>query len=326
MASRIVIALGGNALGNNPIEQKRRIEEVSESLVGLIASGYEIIVTHGNGPQVGMIDRAFEISSKGDTSIPQMPLPESVAMSQGYIGYHLQNGILRELRRRHMPWHVSTMVTQTVVDKNDKAFKNPTKPIGRFYTKEEAEALKRKNPDVIYSEDAGRGYRQMVASPSPVDIVETESILNLLDNEFVVIACGGGGIPVIKIGDGNYEGVDAVVDKDFAAALLADKIDAEYLFILTAVDRVAINYGKEDEQFLDHMSVDMAKKYAGEGHFAAGSMLPKVEAAISFASKKAGRRAVIASLERASQAIMGHSGTVIELENSDNRVLEGSLK
>lgn len=326
MASRIVIALGGNALGNNPTEQKRRIEEVSESLVGLIASGYEIIVTHGNGPQVGMIDKAFEISSQTDTKIPQMPLPESVAMSQGYIGYHLQNGILRELRRRHMPWHVSTMVTQTVVDKEDPAFKNPTKPIGKFYTKEEIEILKKENPRVIYAEDAGRGYRQMVASPAPVDIVEIDSILNLLDNEFVVIACGGGGIPVIKVGDGVFEGVDAVVDKDFAASLLADKIDAEYLFILTAIDRVAINYGKENEQFLDYMSVDMAKQYAKEGHFAAGSMLPKVTAAINFASKKAGRRAVIASLENASQAIMGHSGTVIELESKSSRVLEESFK
>lgn len=323
MASRIVIALGGNALGNTPEEQKLRIDEAAESLVGLISQGYEIIVTHGNGPQVGMINLAFSEGAKASGSIPEMPLPESTAMSQGYIGYHLQNGILKEMRRENMPWHVATMVTRVVVDRNDPAFRTPTKPIGAFYTKEEADRLSKENPDAVYAEDAGRGYRRMVASPEPKEIVEKDSILNLLDNEFVVIACGGGGIPVVEDGHGDYEGVDAVIDKDNAAALLADIVDAEYLFILTAVDKVAINWGKENQEFLDSMTVAEAEQYCAEGHFAPGSMLPKVRAAMKFASGNPDRRAVIASLENAPKAIRGESGTVISLNKIEDMVISG---
>lgn len=308
---RIVIALGGNALGDTPEEQQKRIDDAAEALVGLISQGYEIIVSHGNGPQVGMINLAFSMSSSDNEKIPPMPLAECTAMSQGYIGYHLQKGIQKELTREGMPWHVATMVTQVEVDENDEAFKNPTKPIGIYYTEDEAKKLMAENPQKVYIEDAGRGYRRVVASPLPKNIVEKDSILNLLDNEFVVIACGGGGIPVIKTQDG-YKGVDAVIDKDFASALLAESVDAKYLFILTAVDRVSLNYGKPDEIKLEKISVTDAEKYCAEGHFAAGSMLPKVKAGIKFAKSKKGRRAVIASLEKAPLAIRGLSGTIIE--------------
>ncbi len=311
MSSRAVIALGGNALGDNAIEQQERIKNAAPSLVGLIDQGYDIIVSHGNGPQVGMINMAFSEARKNNRKIPDMELPECTAMSQGYIGYHLQKGIQRELRERGMPWSVSAMVTQMVVDPEDEAFKNPTKPIGAFYTAEEAKNLSSQNPGVIYQEDSGRGWRQLVASPKPIDIVEKNSIKNLLDNDFVVIACGGGGIPVIRRGEGDYEGVQAVIDKDFASAKLAELVDAEYLFILTAVDRVMLNYGKPNQRAVERMTVVEAEKYCKEGHFAAGSMLPKVRAAIDFAKSKKGRKAIIASLEKANEAIKGKSGTLI---------------
>ncbi len=314
MASRIVIALGGNALGDTPEEQKRKIYAATPSLVGLISQGYEIIISHGNGPQVGMINLAFSEASEKNEKIPSLELPECTAMSQGYIGYHLQNGIKRELRRQNMPWHVATMITQIVVDRDDPAFKDPTKPIGPYYTKDQAEALMRENRGAVYREDAGRGWRRMVASPKPRDIVERDSILNLLDNEFIVIACGGGGIPVVRCGDGVYDGVSAVIDKDFASARLAEVCDAEYLFILTAVERVALDWGKPTQRFVDKMSVSEAIRYCEEGHFAPGSMLPKVRAAISFAQSGPGRRAVIASLENAPLAIQGKSGTEISLD------------
>ncbi|MBR5542906.1 MAG: carbamate kinase [Oscillospiraceae bacterium] len=311
MPGRIVIALGGNALGNTPEEQKQKIENAAPALVGLISQGYEIIVSHGNGPQVGMINLAFAESSKFNEKIPPIDLPECTAMSQGYIGYHLQNGIKRELRREGMPWNVASMITQVIVDENDPAFNNPTKPIGAYYTEEEARALMAENPSQTYREDAGRGWRRMVASPAPCGIVERDSILNLLDNEFIVIACGGGGIPVIRRGDGDYEGVAAVIDKDFASAYLAEACDADYLFILTAVSKVAINWGESTETFLDKMSVAEAEKYCEEGHFAPGSMLPKVRAAIHFAKSKIGRRAIIADLNDAPLAIRGLAGTEI---------------
>jgi len=313
MAARIVIALGGNALGNTPKEQKMRIEAAAPSLVGLISQGYEIIVSHGNGPQVGMINLAFAEGSRANNKIPLMDLPECTAMSQGYIGYHLQNGIKRELRREGMPWHVASMVTQVIVDGNDPAFRNPTKPIGPYYTEAEAKGFMEKNPHTVYREDAGRGWRRMVPSPSPCGIVERASILNLLDNEFIVIACGGGGIPVIRRGDGDYEGVDAVVDKDFASAALAEVCEADYLFILTAVPKVAINWGEPTQMFIDKMSVEEAERYCAEGHFAPGSMLPKVKAAIKFARSRVGRRAIIASLEEAPLAIRGLAGTEISM-------------
>lgn len=309
--SRIVIALGGNALGNNPKEQQQQIDDAAPALIGLIKQGHEIIVSHGNGPQVGVIKSALDTAAKTDTKIPSFELPECTAMSQGYIGFHLQKGIKKELRKEGMPWHVATVITQIIVDKEDPAFLTPTKPIGRFYSKEEADKMMEETPGLIMKEDAGRGCRQMVASPKPVDIAEKDSILNLLDHEFIVIACGGGGIPVIRDEKGDYVSIPAVIDKDFASAKLAELVDADYLFILTAVDRVAINYGKPDQKNLEELTVEEAVKLCGEGHFAPGSMLPKVEAAIRFADSKAGRRAVIASLKNAPLAMVGKSGTLI---------------
>lgn len=308
---RIVIALGGNALGNTPEEQLSKIKNATPALVELIKQGYEIIITHGNGPQVGMINLAFDEACKTNASIPEMPFAECSAMSQGYIGYHLQQCILHEMQRQNMPWHVASVITQIEVSPDDEAFQNPSKPIGSYYDKETADKIMSNNPDVIFKEDSGRGYRRVVPSPSPKDIVEKSSILNLLDNEFVVIACGGGGIPVIKKESGEYCGVDAVIDKDYASALLAKVVDADYLFILTAIDRVAINFGKENEEFITQMDCDTALRYADEGHFAPGSMLPKVKAAVSFAKSKKGRCAIIASLEKAPLAISGKSGTKI---------------
>lgn len=309
--SRIVIALGGNALGNNAEEQQRMIDDAAPSLIGLIKQGHEIIVSHGNGPQVGMINLAFDTASRQTDKIAKMELPECTAMSQGYIGYHLQKGILKELRRVGMPWHVATVVTQVEVDVNDPAFTHPSKPIGAFYDEETAKNLMREHPELVFAEDAGRGWRRMVPSPKPVGIVERDSILNLLDHEFIVIACGGGGIPVIKDADGNYRGVPAVIDKDFASAELAGAVGAQYLFILTAVDKVAVNWGKANQQNLDEMTVAQAEAYCEEGQFAAGSMLPKVQAAIRFVKSGKDRRAVIASLEKAPLAMRGLSGTMI---------------
>ncbi|MCY1712964.1 carbamate kinase [Caproiciproducens galactitolivorans] len=309
--SRIVIALGGNALGNNAEEQQRKIDEAAPSLIGLIKQGHEIIVSHGNGPQVGMINLAFDAASQQSDKIAKMELPECTAMSQGYIGYHLQKGILKELKRVGMPWHVATVVTQVEVGEHDPAFSNPTKPIGAFYDEETVQSLKKEKPDAVFAEDAGRGWRRMVASPKPMEIVERDSILNLLDHEFIVIACGGGGIPVVKDAKGNYNGVPAVIDKDFASAKLAETVGAQYLFILTAVDKVAINFGKANQQNLDEMTVEQAEKYCEEGQFAKGSMLPKVQAAIQFVKSGENRRAVIASLEKAPMAMKGESGTLI---------------
>lgn len=309
--SRILIALGGNALGNSPQEQQEMIEKSAPSLVGLIKQGHEIIISHGNGPQVGMINLAFETASKYSDKIPKFQLPECTAMSQGYIGFHLQKGIKKELRKENMPWKVASVITQVIVDKNDKAFKNPTKPIGSFYTEEESKKMMEEDSTLIMKEDSGRGYRQLVASPKPVGIVERDSILNLLDDEFIVIACGGGGIPVVLDDEGDYESIPAVIDKDFASAKLAELVNADYLFVLTAVDRVAINFGKPNQKEIVEMSIDEATKYCDEGQFAPGSMLPKVQAAMNFVSSKNGRKAIIASLEKAPLAMSGESGTLI---------------
>lgn len=309
--ARIVIALGGNALGNNAEEQQKKIDEACPALVGLISQGHEIVITHGNGPQVGMINRAFDLASQNSNQILPMELQECTAMSQGYIGYHLQKGIKKELHRQNMPWNVASVITQVLVDTSDSAFDNPTKPIGSFYTKEKAEALMKECPQIKFKEDAGRGYRRVVASPNPVEIIERDLILNLLDNSHIVIACGGGGIPVIRDKNGDYQGIPAVIDKDFAAALLAKEVNADYLFILTAVDRVCINFGKPDQRELTEMSVEQAEKYIKENQFAPGSMLPKVEAALRFVRSDSKKRAIIASLENSPLAMRGESGTLI---------------
>ena len=271
--SRIVIALGGNALGSTAEEQRTRIDAATPSLVGLIAQGHEIIVSHGNGPQVGAISLAFEVASQHTDRVPPMALPECTAMSQGYIGYHLQQGIAKELRRVGMPWHVASVVTQVEVAADDPAFTHPTKPIGGFYDELEAQAMTAAQPGLVMVEDSGRGWRTVVASPRPVDIVERDSILNLLDHEFIVVACGGGGIPVVKDAAGDYHGVPAVIDKDFASSKLAEVVGADVLFILTAVDRVAIDFGTPDQRDLEDLDLVTAQRYVDDGCFSAGSML-----------------------------------------------------
>ncbi len=309
MKDKIVVALGGNALGNTPEEQIQAVRHTAKPIVDLIAEGNEVIIAHGNGPQVGMINLAMDVASKSSSATPEMPFPECGAMSQGYIGYHLQNAIREELLERNMQIPVATVVTQVVVDKNDSAFQNPTKPVGSFYTKEEADKLMAEKGFVM-KEDAGRGYRRVVASPLPIDVAEKETIKTLVENNQVVIAVGGGGIPVYAEGN-KLIGIPAVIDKDFASAKLAEILDADYLIILTAVEQVAINFGKENEQWLSTLTVSEAGKYIEEGHFAPGSMLPKVKAAISFAESKEGRKALITSLEKASAGIAGQTGTRI---------------
>ena len=306
---KIVVALGGNALGNTPEEQKELVKNTSESIADLVEQKHEVVVVHGNGPQVGMIQSAFEDANQGNGKTPLMPLPECGAMSQGYIGYHLQNGIKNALLKRNIYRDVATVVTQTVVDGNDKAFENPTKPIGSFMEREEAETLQKKTGLPIV-EDSGRGYRFVVASPKPVDILEKNSIRNLLENDTVVVAAGGGGIPVIHK-DAGYKGVPAVIDKDSSSATLAQLLGADVFVILTAVERVAINFGKSNQKDLEKMSTTEAKEYIEEGQFAPGSMLPKVEAAIDFVSGKDDAQAIIASLEDAAHAIKGEKGTVV---------------
>ena len=309
--ARIVIALGGNALGNTPEEQLDKVANAAKSIVEFVKQGHDVIIGHGNGPQVGMINNAMDFSSKNGGKTPAMPFPECGAMSQGYIGYHLQNAILKEARAQGINKNVLTVVTQVEVSKDDKAFSNPTKPIGSFISEQEAKDIMAAKPELIYKEDAGRGWRRVVPSPLPIDIVEKDAILQLVKNDNIVIACGGGGIPVVKNGEGDYTGVAAVIDKDFASEKLAELVDADYLFILTAVDRVCINFNKPDQKELTEITVEEADKLAAEGHFAPGSMLPKVIACKTFASSKQGRKAVIVSLEKAAQAMTGESGTII---------------
>ncbi|WP_149205381.1 carbamate kinase [Actinotalea subterranea] len=309
--SRIVIALGGNALGSTAVEQRERIDAATPSLVGLIAQGHEIIVSHGNGPQVGMINLAFEVAAQHTDRVSPMELPECTAMSQGYIGYHLQQGIAKELRRVGMPWHVASVVTQVEVDPADPAFARATKPIGAFYDEATARARMAADPDLRMVDDAGRGWRRVVPSPRPVGIVERDSILNLLDHEFIVVACGGGGVPVVRSPDGGYRGVPAVIDKDFASAALAEAVGADYLFILTAVDRVATDFGTPAQRDLDDLDLATAQRLVDGGQLGEGSMLPKVQAAMGFAASAPGRRAVICSLEKAPLAMRGESGTTI---------------
>ena len=309
MSKRIVIALGGNALGNTPYEQLALVTETAKPIVDLIEQGNEVIIAHGNGPQVGMINLGMATAAEAKAIKSDMPFPECGAMSQGYIGYHLQSAIGNELAARGIVKDVATVVTQVLVDENDPAFQNPTKPVGAFYDKETAQRIAAEKGYTMV-EDAGRGYRQVVPSPKPIDVIEKNTVNALIKDGCVVITVGGGGIPVVRR-DGKLYGTPAVIDKDFASAKLAELVHADALVILTAVDRVCINWGKPDQKSLDEMSVDDAERYCGEGHFAPGSMLPKVKAAISFA--KTGGTAIIASLENAGKAVKGESGTVVHL-------------
>ena len=304
---KLVIALGGNALGNTPYEQLKLVTETAKPIVDLIEAGNQVVIAHGNGPQVGMINLAMSTAAAARAIKSDMPFPECGAMSQGYIGYHLQNSIQNELKARGLKKAVATVVTQVLVDENDPAFSHPTKPIGAFYSKEEADKIAAEKGYTMI-EDAGRGYRQVVPSPKPVDVVEKEMVNTLIDAGHVVITVGGGGIPVIEK-DGKLVGVPAVIDKDFASAKLAELVNADALVILTAVDRVAINWGKPNQTSLERMTCAEAEQYCKEGHFAPGSMLPKVQAAMSFA--KTGGEAIIASLENAAAALRGESGTKV---------------
>ena len=306
---KIVIALGGNALGKNVEEQQEAVEHTDKVIVDLEQQGYDLIITHGNGPQVGMIQSAMNEYAAAHSEA-EVQLSTSVAMSQGYIGFDLQNAIKDELYLRGLDHKVSTIISQVEVDPEDPAFYHPTKPIGRFMTREEA--IKKEAKGIPCVEDSGRGYRQVVASPKPKRIRELQTIRTLVNAGHIVVTCGGGGIPVVQK-DGKLVGVNAVIDKDSASSLLAQKLDAEYLVILTAVEKVAIHFGKPDQQWLSELTVEEAKKYMAEGEFPAGSMLPKIEAAVQFAESKKGRKTLITQLEKAAEGIEGRTGTVIHV-------------
>lgn len=311
MKQRIVIALGGNALGKNLPEQMAAVKKTAKAIVDLIQEGDEVVIAHGNGPQVGMIQNAMAelVRSDPDKYIP-CPLSVCVAMSQGYIGYDLQNAIREEMLDRGIDLGVATVLTQVEVDPEDPAFQHPTKPIGSFLTKEEADQLARERGYELI-EDAGRGYRRVVASPMPVSIIEIGTIRSLVETDHIVIACGGGGIPVFRTRGHHLKGAAAVIDKDFAAECLAEQLDADRLLILTAVEKVAVHFGRPDQQDLSEMSCEEAERYLADGEFAPGSMQPKVEAAVRFARSGPGRKALITLLERAADGIAGETGTVI---------------
>lgn len=309
---KLVIALGGNALqeAGKPATAQAQLEVVektSEYIADIVERGYEVIVAHGNGPQVGRIVIQNEVAS---ASTPAMPFDVCGAMSQGMIGYHIQQGLSKVLRHRGINKNVVTIVTQVVVDKDDPKFKAPSKPIGPFYTEEEAKAIAAEKGYTM-KEDAGRGWRRVVASPLPVEIVELDAVKTLNDAGFVVVTVGGGGIPVVRNDAGDLEGVAAVIDKDLASEKLARDMDADALVILTAVEKVSINFKKPEQKDLDRMSAAEAKQYIKEGHFAPGSMLPKIEAALNFVESKPGRIAIITSLDKAVDAIEGRAGTTI---------------
>lgn len=310
MAKRIVVALGGNALGNTPEEQLELVRHTAKTIVDLAQDGYEVIVGHGNGPQVGMINLAMEFSCTKGGNTPYMPFPECGAMSQGYIGYHLQQAIQQELKARGADKECAAIVTQVVVDANDPGFAKPTKPVGSFYTKEEADKIAAEK-GFTFVEDAGRGYRRVVPSPIPQRIVELKVVEQLVKAGDIVITVGGGGIPVVETEQG-LKGVAAVIDKDRSSALLAQSIGADMLIILTAVDRVCINYNKPDQKELPTMTLEEAEKYIEEKQFAPGSMLPKVQSCMEFVKNNThGGTALITSLQKAKVALQGETGTII---------------
>ena len=310
MAKRIVVALGGNALGNTPEEQLELVRHTAKTIVDLAQDGYEVIVGHGNGPQVGMINLAMEFSCTKGGNTPYMPFPECGAMSQGYIGYHLQQAIQQELKARGVDKECAAIVTQVVVDANDPGFAKPTKPVGSFYTKEEADKIAAEK-GFTFVEDAGRGYRRVVPSPIPQRIVELKVVEQLVKAGDIVITVGGGGIPVVETEQG-LKGVAAVIDKDRSSALLAQSIGADMLIILTAVDRVCINYNKPDQKELPTMTLEEAEKYIEEKQFAPGSMLPKVQSCMEFVKNNTnGGQALITSLQKAKVALQGETGTII---------------
>ena len=311
MGKRIVVALGGNALGNSPEEQLALVKSTAKPIVDLVEKGYDVIIGHGNGPQVGMINLAMEFSANKGGGTPYMPFPECGAMTQGYIGYHLQQAIQDELKARGIKKGCATVVTQVVVDESDPGFQNPTKPVGSFYTKEEADAIAAEK-GFTFVEDSGRGYRRVVPSPIPKRIVEIETVEQLVSAGVIVITVGGGGIPVVETESG-LKGVAAVIDKDRASSLLARDVKADQLIILTAVDRVCVNFNKPDQRELPSMTLAEAEEYIQQGQFAPGSMLPKVQSCMEFVqSNTHGGTALITSLARAAEALDGKTGTVLE--------------
>ena len=305
--SRIVLAIGGNALGTNLNEQRQIIQETSKSIIDLVEAGHQVILTHGNGPQVGMVHKAFSVASE-HSAIEEMPFCECVAMTQGYIGFHLQNAIRNEIVKRALPVWVGALICQVLVDINDEEFASPTKPVGAYLSAEEAERLKAEG--VVVMEDAGRGYRRALPSPAPIRLLEGGLIKKMAEEGYLLIVSGGGGVPVAEI-DGRWTGVDAVVDKDKSSALIASQIEADMLFLLTAVDQVAINFNTPDQVALGTVSVADMQRYCAEGHFAPGSMLPKIQAALDFVQSGANRVTLITSLDKALEGIEGRAGTRI---------------
>ena len=303
---KIVIALGGNALGDSPFEQIKNAKFTAKMILPIIKDGHEVVITHGNGPQVGLINLAFTEGRRINPKVYDMPLTECGAMSQGYIGYHLQYAIQNELNLEKIDKNVISLITHVEVSKDDEAFLNPTKPIGSFYTKEEASKM-----PYVMKEDAGRGFRRVVASPKPLKVLEEKEIKTLIENGFIVISCGGGGVPVVYE-NGKYIGVDAVIDKDFASSKLAVDINADMLLILTAISEAKINFNKENEEVLRNVTKDEMIKYNSLGHFLSGSMKPKVEASISFLDEIKNGTAIITSIENAYEAIKGKKGTIIK--------------
>ena len=304
-----VIALGGNALGNTPQEQLTLVRNTAKHIVDMIQDGTNVVVSHGNGPQVGMINNAFAYAAANDDKTPDMPFPEAGAMSQGYIGYQLSQAILNDLKSRDIMRSTACIVTQTVVDEDDPAFQNPTKPVGAFMDEETAKA-KAEAMGITVKEDAGRGWRQVVASPIPKRIVEFDAVRDLVDGGYIVVSTGGGGVPVFETEDG-YVGTPAVIDKDRSSALMASELGADMLVILTAVEKVCINFNTPEQEEISEMTVEEAREYIKQGQFAPGSMLPKVEACIEYVEKYPEGKALITSLECAAAGLRGETGTVI---------------
>ncbi len=311
--NKIVIALGGNALqeAGKPATAQAQLEVVEQTstyIADILEKGYRVVLAHGNGPQVGRLVIQNEYA---EPVTPAVPFDVCGAMSQGMIGYHIQQGLSKVLKRRGNSTPVSTLITQVVVDANDPKFQAPSKPIGPFYTEEEAAAIAAQK-GYIMKEDAGRGWRRVVASPMPIEIVELDAVRCLVDNGFIVVTVGGGGIPVVRNAQGELEGVAAVIDKDLASERLAEDLDADALVILTAVEKVSIHFKKPNQRDLDQISTAEARQYMAEGHFAPGSMLPKIEAAVKFVESKRGRKAIITSLDKAVLALDGKAGTTIQ--------------
>lgn len=305
----LVVALGGNALGKTPEEQLNLVKNTAKSIVDLVSEGHNVVVSHGNGPQVGMINLAFDYSHEKGSGTPEMPFPECGAMSQGYIGYHLQQAIQTELKARNINKNCAAIVTQVEVDKNDPAFNKPEKPVGMFYSKEEAEKIEQEK-GYTFTEDSGRGYRRVVPSPKPIKIVELGLIKDLLNSGNIVIAAGGGGIPVIKK-ENTYEGIPAVIDKDRTSSLLARELNADILLILTTVETVCLKFNTKDQTNIRNINIEEAEKYINDGEFAKGSMLPKVESCIDFVKYNENGLGIITSLECAKEALLDKTGTII---------------